>query len=93
MIDQARCHCVSIRNRIGSEEFDYCGHVIDAGGAVSLLPIDDAHLIAANYFCHVDLPKAKIESALAHPLADGLRIGRIALLLSKVMSDGATNPT
>jgi len=91
MIDQAMCHCVSILKGIEAEKFDHSGHVIDARGAVSLLPIDDAHLITADHFGRVDLAKSKIEPALSDHLADGLRNGRVALRLCKVRADGATN--
>ena len=84
MIDQAMCHCVSILKGIEAEKFDHSGHVIDARGAVAFLPIDDAHLIATDHFGGVDLAKSEVEPALPDHLADGLRMGRVALLLCKM---------
>ena len=91
MIGQAMRQSVSILKRIESEKLDHSGHVIDARGAVALLPIDDAHLVATDHFGHVDLPKSEVEPALADHLSDGRRIGRISLHLCKMGSDGATN--
>jgi hypothetical protein len=84
MIDQSMCHCGSILERIESEKFDHSGGVIDAGRTVSFLPIDDRHLVAADHFGGVDLPKSEIKPTLPDRLAQGLRIGRIALRLSKM---------
>ena len=91
MIDQTMRQSVSILKRIEAEEFHHSGHVIDARGAMSLLPIDDAHLVAANHFGCDDLAKAEVKPALSDHLAQGLRIGRVALLLCKMGADRATN--
>jgi len=84
MTDQTMCHCVSILEGIETEKLDHAGHVIDARGAVAFLPIDDAHLVATDDFGRVDLPKSEIEPALPDHLSNGLRIGRVALLLCKM---------
>jgi hypothetical protein len=67
----------SILEGIDSEEFYHSGRVIDTRGAVSLLPIDDRHLVTANHFGGVDLPKSEVEPALADHFPNGLRIGRM----------------
>jgi hypothetical protein len=90
MIDQTMCHCVSILKRIEAKEFHHSGQVIDARGAVSFFPIDDAHLVAADHFGSVNLPKSEVKPALPDHLSNGLRGGRISLLLCKMGSDRAT---
>jgi hypothetical protein len=70
MIDQPMRQSVSILKRIEAEKCDHSGEVIDARGAVSLLPIDDRHLVAADHFGCVDLAKFKVKPALSDHLAD-----------------------
>jgi hypothetical protein len=91
MIDQTMRQSVPILKGIETEKFDHSGHMIDARGAVSFLPIDDAHLVAADDFGRVDLAKSEVKAALSDHLPDGLRIGRVALFLCKMRANGATH--
>ena len=75
---------VRILKRIETEKFDHPSQVINARRTVPLFPIDDHHLVAADHFCRVDLPKSEVEPALSNHLSDdrgtgaGLAIPRLA---------------
>ena len=84
MIDQTMRQSVAILDGIESEKFNHSGHVIDTRRAVSFLPIDDAHLVAADHFGGIDLVKSEVKAALSDHLSDGLRIGGVALHLCKM---------
>ena len=91
MIDQTMRQSVTILKRIKAEKFNHSAKVIDAWFAVSFLPIDDAHLVAADHLGRVDLSKTEIKPALSDHLADALGVGWIPLHLCKVGADRATN--
>ena len=92
MIHKLLGQSVSTRKRIAVQKTSDSCHVSDTRDGVSTLPIDDAHLIAPDYFCHVDLTKLQVEPALPDHFTDRLRNGGIPGHLLKVRPMGATHP-
>ena len=93
MADDLEGQSVPLGQRVESQEFDHFTHVIVSGRGVSLLPIDDRHLVAADYFGHVDLAELEVKAALADFLAQGFWSGRVALFLDRVGPPWTTHPS
>ncbi len=93
MADDLMRQIVTLLKRVETQEFDHLAHVIDPGGGVPLLPINDRHLVAADDFSHVNLPEVEVEAAFADFLTQGSWGGWVAFLLCSVGSPRATNPT
>lgn len=84
---------VTLLKWVESEKFDDFGHVIDARGGISLLPIHYRHLIAADDFGDLDLTEVEVQSVFADFLAQRFWSGGVALFLCSIRSPWATNPT
>ena len=93
MVDDLLCQGVTLLERVEAEKFDDLGHVVDARGGISLLPIYHRHFIAADDFGHVELAELEVEPPLADFFTQGFWGGGIALLLRRVWPPWATQPT
>ena len=74
MINKALSHIVAIRKRIEAQEASDALHVIDAGRAMSALPIDHGCFAASDEFRHVNLVKFQVEASFTDHLANCLRV-------------------
>ena len=93
IVHQLLRHSVTLREGNEAEKFNHLSHMVNPRSAISLLPSDQRHLIAADYFGHLDLLEVEVETPFADFLAQGFWSGRIALLLCSIRSPWATQPT